>query len=318
MALLRDLRPLNQESEKAKFFQDTSYNPQFVYVRQFSEQEIGQYGLPNLAYFEHAKKMLIEHGLPDYSSTNPASAPEIASEVFDLVEHIGLPKISVHFESDLSSPIMFNKDSLHFRTPILLSLSDLKSKLDHEIQTHYLRRYNQSLQSWNLQSSLNSPKSFRMTEEGLANLHSYIDIGSPPVIFKKSYVSYFVSYLAQELSFAELYSELRKLGCGEQHAWNLILQQKRGLTDTSQPGGYPKSHLYLEGLVMLCRWMIGGGDPKLLYAGRISLKDVTKLPELPISQDIIYPSFFSDMSMYIEKVNRLAEINHIENLPEVE
>jgi hypothetical protein len=69
---------------------------------------------------------------------------------------------------------------------------------------------------------------------------------------------------------------------------------------------------------MLCRWMIGGGDPKLLYAGRISLKDVTKLPELPISQDIIYPSFFSDMSIYIEKVNRLAEKNHLENLPEVE
>jgi len=312
MGLIRDLIPLNQEAEKAKFFADQNYNPQFEYSRPFIKAEMTKYGLPQKKFFKHAEMMISEFGLSTMAAKNPAAPAQTANQVFVLISKLGLPKMSVHFESNLNSQVMFDFDGLRFRIPITYSLESLKNKLNHEIQTHYLRRFNQKLQSWNLHSENKLPKEFRMTEEGLANLHSYIEHSDG--VFHKTYLNYFAAYLAQKVSFAELYSELIKIGCTKRLAWNLTIKQKRGLTNTSQPGGFPKGHLYFEGLVKVWRWIVDGNDPRLLYAGRISVEEVAEIEKLGINQQIIYPTFFADIDLYRQKIIELGKINLLNNL----
>lgn len=312
MGLIRDLIPLNLQEEKTKFFGDQTYNPQFDYSREFTDVEMSKYGLPHDKFYEHSRLMISKYGLSESNSENPLSPAIATNQLFILISKLGLPKLSAHFESELNSQIMFDEDGLRFRTPIKYSAKSLRNKLNHEIQTHFLRRYNQQLQTWDLDCENRSPREFRLTEEGLANLHSYIE--RPDQIFKKTYLNYFASYLAQKVSFSELYSELIKIGCTQILAWNLTVKQKRGLNDTSQPGGFSKNHIYFEGLVKVWQWIVTGGNPKLLYAGRVSIEEIHKIEKLEINSQIIYPTFFADIDKYHQKIIELGEANLLDKL----
>ena len=53
------------------------------------------------------------------------------------------------------------------------------------------------------------------------------------------------------MSFVTLFRDLEKyLDCPERR-WTMVLRVKRGLTDTSKPGGLYKDKLYLEGAIVL-------------------------------------------------------------------
>ena len=56
--LIAELVPLNLLEEKAKFFADQTYHPQFQYVREFSRQELTIWGLPKNELAEYSRKML--------------------------------------------------------------------------------------------------------------------------------------------------------------------------------------------------------------------------------------------------------------------
>lgn len=314
IGLLYALVPLNLEEERAKFFANPGYNPQFQYSRQFSDLELNKYGLPKLSFFNHAKKMLDRFGLPASKPSTPMNLAVAANEVFRLIDQLDLPKLSVHFEAGINSQVLIDFSTLKFRTPLNFSLESLRNKLNHEIQTHYLRRYNQKLQSWDFDSEAKLPKEFRITEEGLANLHSYIE--RTDAIFHKTYLNYFAAYMAQQISFAELYSELVELGCSQRFAWNVTLKNKRGLKDTSQPGGFSKNHIYFEGLVKIWKWLMADNDPKLLYAGRIALEEVDKLQTVELSDQVVYPTFFSNIELYKQKIVKLGNINLLGELGE--
>lgn len=312
MGLITDLTPLNQNTERAAFFADKSYNPQFRYVREFTVEELTQYGQPQKAYFEHAQQMLDTHGAPKKLPGKILTPAKIATTVLELLHELKLPAIPIHFEHHRNSQVLMSTQGIHFRLPIGFTKNKLWGKLNHELQTHYLRRYNQSLQSWDLKSEKKTPRAFRETEEGLANIHSYIERDDP--IMRKTYLNYFASYLGQQLSFAELYHALESYGIREQLAWNLTVKQKRGLEDTSKPGGFSKNHIYFEGLVKVWQWIAAGNDPKKLYWGRISLEDIEQLDKLECNQAIIYPTFFANSDEYREKLQVIAERNALEKL----
>lgn len=312
MGIIRDLIPLNEQAEKEQFFADQNYNPQFEYVREFTDHEMTKYGQPNEVYFNHAKQMLDTYGPPQNTVSETLHPPQIADFVFNLLNTLNLPKIPVHFESQLNTRAMMSDDGLHFRLPIRFNRERLASQLNHELQSHYLRRYNQSLQDWNFESERLHPRAFRMTEEGLANIHSYIE--RPDPIMRKTYLNYYASYLGQRVSFAELFSALKAYGITDKLAWVIAIKQKRGLKDTSKPGGFPKNHVYLEGLVEVLRWILAGNDPKKLYWGRISLGDTTKLAKVTCHPRVVYPVFMKDIDAYREKLVVIARKNQLEKL----
>lgn len=313
MGLIRDLVPLNLHEETEKFLADKTYNPQFKYSRSFEQAELTKYGLPRKEYFDHAQSMLEQHGPQDLPIDNFLTPAEIATFVFDLVKKLGLPELPVHFEPNRIGQIMLSADGLHLRVPIKFDLDSLIGKTNHEIQSHYLRKYNQLQQSWNLKTSTKKGLEFILTEEGLANINSFISRDDK--IVKRTYLNYYAAYLAQELSFSQLFLSVKKHGVSDKIALNYTLKQKRGLEDTSQPGGFSKNHLYLEGMVAVSSWLATTKNPQLIYSGRISLNDIKKVEELDKSDKIVLPTFMRDLDQYLELVREIREVNHFDSLP---
>ena len=98
-------------------------------------------------------------------------------------------------------------------------------------------------------------------------------------------------------------------------AFLLALRTKRGLTDTSQPGGLTKDISYLEGSVTVWNWILNHQhDPKDLYLGRISVAQIAELKPQSITDGLLYPSFFEDMPKYQELITEIGTINKFDQL----
>ena len=72
-------------------------------------------------------------------------------------------------------------------------------------------------------------------------------------------------------SFREVYTELLDHGFAPEAAFGITKRVKRGLADTSLPGGYVKDHIYLEGKLLVERYIADGGDLTALYVGKIGV-----------------------------------------------
>ncbi len=75
------------------------------------------------------------------------------------------------------------------------------------------------------------------------------------------------------MSFVELFSDLSKYIEDPFRRWKYVLRVKRGLEDTSQPGGFFKDKVYLKGAVQILknRKIIDFDD---LYCGKIHIEDL--------------------------------------------
>lgn len=311
MGLIADLQPTNLEEEKAKFFQDFSYNPQFVYVRDFSDEELKKYGLPKQEYFEHAKRMLETHGTFQKTDKPVLTQEEIKKSITTLTDKLKIKPIDTYFISNQTGRVILIKNIIKFRLPIKIKQIGLESILNHEIQTHYLRKINDAIQKLNTQVMKNPL--FRKTEEGLANLHSFINRENK--IIKKTYQTYVAVYWAQKKSFSEVFFKLINLGLSDEVAWAITLKQKRGLKDTSQPGGFTKDLAYFEGIVDVWNWIQNlNNDPRDLYLGRISMNEVSKIKLITDPSKSIYPTFFENMEMYKKNVAKIGSINKFSDL----
>ena len=201
---------------------------------------------------------------------------------------------------------MIDKKGLYFRLPIKYSSEQIKNTLNHEIQTHLLRRINDSKQSWS--GRIKKEPSFKETEEGLATLHSYIDTKNK--ILKKTFTGYYTTHLAQQYSFSQIFAKLIKLGLSPELAWSFTVRRKRGLTDTGNKGGCTKDIIYFEGAVKIWKWLQNkNNDPKDLYIGRLSLKNIERKRGEANKKELIYPTFFENISEYRSKINKIASKN---------
>ena len=79
--------------------------------------------------------------------------------------------------------------------------------------------------------------------------------------------------MASKLSFVELFNDLEKYIDSRLSRWRFVLRLKRGMIETSEPGGLYKDQCYLEGAVLFLQNresidIIG------LFTGKISLEDL--------------------------------------------
>lgn len=146
--------------------------------------------------------------------------------------------------------------------------------LHHEIGTHYLRDRNDKTQPWARER--NGRKKYRLedknpTEEGLASLHTVLEREGH--CLWRAAMLYYTIWRALQLSFRELYEDLEQfLGDSTDERWDYCVRAKRGLLDTSQPGGFVKDQMYLKGAIKILeqRHRI---DFDALYIGKLSVVD---------------------------------------------
>jgi hypothetical protein len=309
--LLTELTPLNLLEEKEKFFNDLSYNPQFRYSRDFTPKELSAWGLPSDALFEHAKRMLETHQMTFTSASEVITQEFMEKTIEDFNSRYQLEEpIVVHFSENQVSRCRINGHHIYFQLPITYTAERFADLCRHELETHVLRRINHEN---NFPDRKINEIEFRRTEEGLAGLHSFL-FRKNKVVFK-SYHTYSAVWLAQKHSFAEVYGYLKKFNLSDNLAWNITLRTKRGLKDSSQPGGFTKDICYLEGIVEVLRWVLN--HPKELdhlYWGRLSIKEMEQVAETQPIFKTLLPSFYTDKNQYILNAQEITEINEFSTL----
>ena len=296
MSLLSSLIPLNLETEEAKFAHDQTYNPQFVYGQVFSPKALTRTGLPQEKYYLLAQKYLndIAPQLPPPTKIKALSPRRISKITRALFQQLGLDPPIIHWQKMLSVAKR-KDDTLIFAKNLPISQSMLQGVLAHEVQTHLLRSYNQSLQT--LPRVL--PSAYVRTEEGLASLNS--KFVRQQIDFRSSCYRYLACSWSQTMSFAQVFARLQQTAqFNFKKAWYFTLRAKRGLQDTSQPGGLTKDIVYWEGTLQVLDWLLQSGNSlKDLYLGKISLEQVPLYRSQAVREDLIYPTFIDQQAEYL-------------------
>ncbi len=311
--IITDTTPLNLLEEKAKFVDDKTYNPQFKYNRSFTAQELTVWGPPQLKYYDHAVRMMTRY--PHQRADQPVYVSptdiEAAVDHFNHEYHL-LEPISVEFSADFVTRCRISTKTLFFQLPLHYTQDKFQDLYRHELETHMLRRLNQRQQPWASHFKIDEPN-FRRTEEGIASLHTHLL--RKDKVFRKSYLTYIAVYLAQQASFTRVYHTLIEYGVSPSTAWNISVRTKRGLEDTSQPGGLTKDICYFEGAVKIWNWILNPeNDPHDLYLGRLTVEQLSELKPQAKTENLYYPSFMAHVDEYRNSVQEIGLINEFEQL----
>lgn len=227
-----------------------------------------------------AKRILSQ---PQHSA-RPIERPFKASDQVRLIQarlrQYNLTDWRVDVKANLSST---NTDPanrvVNLRADLTYTMEEMKRLVVHEIDTHVLRAANGYSQPYRI-FAVGAVPSYMMTEEGLAVVNEermgYIDHTRTRVFAAR--VTAAVS--AAQHSFSTVYGELREQGFSHGEAFVITRRVKRGLTDTSAPGGYIKDHAYLWGRVLVEEFVLSGGDLSRLYVGKIALEHVPFVEDL--------------------------------------
>lgn len=316
MSLISRLTPTNLLEEKEKFFADHTYNPQFKYAETFTSEELYKYGLPKPELVEKAKGILdqvfsqyTENEL-ERSHGSEINQTEVTQKINIFLKAHNLEKLySITYSSSFIARASVTANTIKLRTPVKFRENDLLGMIYHELGTHALRQINYEQQPWYKKKKKFGFGHYLITEEGLAVIHSLI-----PHKIKYAYKParyYLAAHLAQSHGFAELYSKLTPIIIDPEKRWTATLRQKRGLEDTSIPGGFTKDLVYFQGLVEMYHWLSSNNFRlEELYFGKIAKEDAQKAVSLNQTYKPILPSFYiTNKEKYIENIVSIGRVN---------
>lgn len=174
--------------------------------------------------------------------------------------------------------------------------------IDHEIGTHFLRRNNEKFQVWAQKRNKYDVKNCMRTEEGFASTNQMVRCaleGGHPFLYRSA-LNYYMAYKASKMGFVELFNDIQKYIDCKQSRWKYVMRVKRGVMDTSEPGGYYKDQVYLEGTVTILRER-KTLDFYGLCCGKISVEDMKRLGKMNKlkKEQIKIPPFMRDMDKYM-------------------
>jgi hypothetical protein len=313
----------NLVREQQKFLFDPRYNPQFTYETEPDESIFARHAYPlseellakavgimdrTIKMFGTEEKILAQEGAllsrPDVDKTIQAYLE--SEHLTPLVKVVS----SNQYMSRTSVVTTENKTfELRLRLPLDYREHALPAVLAHEVGTHILRWVNEFQQPWYKKHREYGMREFAPTEEGLAVLHASLFHPSP--YFWQPAVTYFAAYHAQTKSFAEVSTLLKPFVPSLERRWKICLRVKRGLHDTSEPGGYKKDLVYLSGLQDVARWLRENDyNAQELYIGKVHHEDLEKMKSFSALQSYQYPAFLNDPN-YAKKIEKVLKKNEL-------
>lgn len=170
----------------------------------------------------------------------------------------------------------------------------------HEIDTHVLRLENALRQPYQLLHR--GTAGYLETEEGLAIFNQQKFTNPSLLRFYVPALIYLKTYEASQHSFAEMVDSeiLGMLIPPEDNrdqylkkAFRIITRAKKGIGDTSSPGGYAKDLVYFSGYYKISKFVENGGDVTELYRAKISLEDLPLIKEMPeLLKPVYIPPYY--------------------------
>ncbi len=319
--LVQKLTPTNMEAEKRKWLFDHEYNPQFEYEESFSEEDLDHYGEASDEYLGVARgilsKVMKTWGddttyLSETEGTELSRA-EVDKQIREYLLLQGLEnQVLVTYSSKVVARTSVKGNNLIIRLPVKYRSGNFPGVLEHEVGVHILRRLNDDQQPWKGKRKQYELDSYLTTEEGLAVLHANAVRQDKHLWFPA--LSYLAVYLAQRLSFAQLAKELQVYISSPEKVWDACVKAKRGLRDTSMPGGFTKNQVYFTGAIQVMRWLRKNHyDARPLYVGKVALDDLQTglqhseltLEELHVPQLILRRDWYKTQLELIARENKL-------------
>jgi hypothetical protein len=237
------------------------------------------YPMPTVHVMQLARSLLVEPR-PKTAVDKPFDAAHAVRMIDARLKQYGINDWKVAAQPNLSAT---NTDSanrvISIRSDVRYTLEEIKRLVVHEVDTHVLRAANGYSQRYRI-FAVGAVPSYLMTEEGLAVVNEermgYIDIPRTRIFAGRV----LASSRAVDNPFHEVYGELRDYGFTHDEAWVTTKRVKRGLADTSAPGGFLKDQVYLWGRLLVEEYVLGGGDLSKLYVGKIALEHLPRVHEL--------------------------------------
>ncbi len=160
----------------------------------------------------------------------------------------------------------------------IFTLQDRDRLIVHELGTHVRRACNGFKTGlMNLGLGLSG---YMATEEGLASYmeqkHGLLRRSMTRIYAQRALGAHF----AHAMGFADTFRQMIGVGASPEVAWDVTLRVKRGLTDTSIPGGNPKDYVYLHGHQIVHDFLDRGGLESDLFLGKIAVEHIALIKEL--------------------------------------
>lgn len=321
MIKLAALTPTNLRQAKIAFLADPTHNPQFTYHAQIDTAELGWYGQPTKALAQLAqaivdsKACLKSPPLIEHENGRLMTIPEVERAIFTYLEQYNLQqRYRITWSSHYMARTSIKANKIRLRLPPKFRVNKFPGTLHHEIGTHALRRINHEMQPWYGHREKFGLHSALETEEGLAVLHG--SLGRPRKVACYSAQCYLAVWYAQQGSFLDVWQALTPYVQDPGIRFTLCTRAKRGLSDTSLPGGFTKDITYLKGSAAVWQWLSTHDfDIPRLYRGKIAYQDAFALDGISHDDQLLLPTFYTtDPANYAEQITAVATQNLFDQL----
>lgn len=176
-----------------------------------------------------------------------------------------LDSISACIDHRTNFSIRAGLDNLYIGSRVRRNEQNVIRLMVHEIESHLVQKRN-TIAGGPL-CLLRTQPARELYAEGMA-VYNEVTTGT---ITKSAYTMYFHRLKAvgmMDKSFREIYTYLAR-HMSKNKAFITAFRVKRGLSDTSKPGGYPKDALYLLGYKKVSDYLLSGGKLDLLYRTQV-------------------------------------------------
>ena len=330
LKLVEKLKPKNLKVELDTLNKDHNYNPQFEYEnhlemvyqkqndllnihcddsvlgRVYEDKKtelfnilniIQNIGNPELQYFyskyipaptesefKLAKKLKSESII---KKEKPIEFTQIIKQLEQTLNDYDLKNWRIQIKNDMIGKFSVNKSNKIFvKKDISITQTRLDKIIAHEILTHVLTTQNGKKQPYLIFQD--GMARYLETQEGMAIYNEY-ELNNIPgrTYAARNLIS---SYISLKYGFAEAINKLVDLGLKRNIAQRHVLRTKRGLSDTSKPGGITKQVIYTRGALKIEKFIKKGGDIRDLYIGKIDVDKIDEIKKMNfINYNIILP-----------------------------
>jgi uncharacterized protein (TIGR02421 family) len=233
------------------------------------------YGLPSRKVLEHAAGLLsLESDKEDKLLNSAQAANMIRAEV----KHYGFDYEVSTKNMSSSAMVLVAKKKIFIKDNFQFSDNYVRRLVIHEIGTHVLRAENGREQPFMI--FFHGFPNYLSTEEGLAVFNEE-RFGYLSKENLRDYAARCVAvHMAMTKSFSDIYKYLLD-SFPTQTAFKLATRAKRGLADTSRPGGCTKDYVYIDGYLKVKDFINREGSLKSLYFGKVGIEHVDLLQDIP-------------------------------------
>ncbi len=265
-------------------------------ARRFTDASSVLFGVPTSVLITSAHAMMRGREASDLpAGPDDLITAEQAQPFFEKVlTEYGLHDWQVIIREHTVSRCTVGGRKVTLRKDATFSKRGLNALIAHEIETHVLTAENGEHQPFEL--FRRGFANYLDTQEGLA-IHNQNRFLSP--YDEKRYGpvrNILATSFALEHSFRDTREYLiDELGYDSEKALSKAIEVKRGIADTSEPGGFTKGVVYYRGQRAIEQFLLQGGDLKRLYIGKIALEDLDLLEQIPgIKAPLVIPTFLRD------------------------